>query len=618
MNAPRMLLVVAWLSTWTGSVQAREDARVEVLEGHHHRLSLERAVTRVAVGDSNIVDEPTVLSDHELLLLARKTGTTTLMIWFDDGSVESRFIAVRRDYSVLQEALHRIDPGIEIQVAPDRPVLVLSGTVRDVAAKRAAVFAAERYLGASSSPDPGDASSGSAALIATDGALQMAASPPPPEGAVLDLLVVRELPGTLESRVQAALRRLGAHGVEVDRFQRGELPSDADDLLVLRGQVASQTELSRVLQVVSQLTVGSDVGPDDIEVISDESGALIAASGRRLAGSAGSSGGGADLGAGSALSGLFGNGSSTLDDLGNRLGANLARAKALSVAGGRILSFLRVEDLPQVRIDIRVYEVNRTDLRAFAPEVTLSGSDEVALGEDVSAVVSFLAEGFAEALDITAGRFTVDAAFRLLESRGIARNLSGPSLTVLSGERAQFLVGGEVPIPQSFSPALTASGDLPGAAPGVFSSVTFRPFGVQLGVRPLVDELDRVTLDLVTQVARPDAQLTTVLRETTGTAAPSTAFETRALQTSARLSDGEVLLVGGLTDRRSNDDASFTPWIEAIPGLGWLFKRYQIEDEDLEVFVIVSPSILREPVRGLQGWVFPPLTATLPRHSRNP
>lgn len=588
-----------------------DGAAIEILEGHHRRLPLENVVTRVAVGNPGVLAEPSILSDREVLLLGVRTGTTTLMIWFDNGSTESRTVVVRRDFSILEAGLLRIDPSIRLQVAPDRDVLVLTGTVAGIAQKRAAVDAAERYLAADAG-SRGTTTSAEGPLLSGAGELRSGSALPAARGTVLDLLLLDTLPERLEDRVQRAARDLGAPDVAVRRFLRGDLPVDGDDILVLMGTVANQTQLTRVLEVASQLVVGEDVGPDDIVVLSDESGAIVDPKGGEFAGGGAGSGGagGAGLGGGSSTASLFGSGSSSLMSLRNRLDANLARAKAVSVAGGRILSFLEVRDLPQVRVSIGVYEVRRSALQSYAPELSAIAGDSVGLADDVTAVVSFLAGGFGQGLELTSGRIAVEAAFQLLESRGIARNLSGPSITVLSGERAQFLVGGEVPIPQNFSPAFGTPDAATGVTPGVFSSVTFRPFGVQLGVRPLIDVEDRVTLDLVTQVARPDANLTTLLRETTGTDTLSTAFETRALQTTARLAGGDVLLLGGLIQRRSSDDASFTPWLESIPGLGWLFKRYSIADEDLEVFVVVNPSVVRDRIRGLDAWIFPALDAT--------
>ena len=57
-------------------------------------------------------------------------------------------------------------------------------------------------------------------------------------------------------------------------------------------------------------------------------------------------------------------------------------------------------------------------------------------------VLGFLGGGLSSQTQFTAGRFAVDNVFNLLENLGIARSLSSPSLTVLSGEIASFQVGG--------------------------------------------------------------------------------------------------------------------------------------------------------------------------------
>ncbi|MFG0320579.1 MAG: pilus assembly protein N-terminal domain-containing protein [Planctomycetota bacterium JB042] len=634
-----LLLVVA-----TAAAQERTEPGevLEILEGHHARLSFGRSVDRVAVGNPDVLDdEVVVLSDREVLLLGRSTGRTTLMVWFDDGTVERRAVTVKRDYTALEAVLQRIDPDVRLAVAPDRDALVLSGRVPDQRTRLAAVRAAESYLRAGSSDE------GEPPIVGEDGVMMAAGPKTRSTGSVIDLLTVERLPDPIERRVETALRAVGMGGVTVHRFLHGDLPDDERDLFVLTGQVADQSRLTRSLQIAGRLVTGGVVRAEDVRVVSDESGGL--AGGEDQVGSGSDTTFGRGFGGGTSGSSLFGS-VNAVGRLGNRLGVNLARAKAVSVAEGRILSFIEVSDLPQVRVDIRFYEVNRTDLLSYSPEFAVLASDfgqpslnpaagatavqgnaaarVGASGDDVQNVLSFLADGFGQQTQISAGGLAIDVALRWLESRGIARNLSGPSITVLSGERALFQVGGEVPIPESFSPAFGTPGAGAGVTPGVFSSVRFRPFGVQLGVRPLVGEGDFVTVDLVTQVARPDAELTTVIRETTGADTLSTAFETRSLQTSARLADGESLVLGGLIQRRHSDDTSFAPWFESIPVLGWMFKRYSIEDEDSEVVVVVHPTVVRDPIPGVDLWTFPetgaldftigPATRAAPRSEDSP
>ncbi len=195
----------------------------------------------------------------------------------------------------------------------------------------------------------------------------------------------------------------------------------------------------------------------------------------------------------------------------------------------------------------------------------------------------------------------------LLEREGIAQTLSSPSLTVLSGELAQVQVGGEVPVPTAFAPAFGSAAATAGAAatPGVFSSVEFVPFGVQLQIRPLVGDDGTITLDVQPLVVTPDAVLTDTIRQSTGTAVPTTAFQTRALRTSSRLQDGQALLIGGLTSNNSSTNTASTPGLRDVPILGRLFQGFNRNDQDTELIVVVNPVVVRTPVSDVAMWAFP-------------
>ena len=108
---------------------------------------------------------------------------------------------------------------------------------------------------------------------------------------------------------------------------------------------------------------GQTITAEDIRVVADEAGALADRS-QTQAQSAQT-----QLGGGGSAS-LFGG--SRGSRLTNQVRTNLGRAKAIEAAGGRILSFIEVVDLPQVRVDIRLMEVNRTKLRALDPNAALA------------------------------------------------------------------------------------------------------------------------------------------------------------------------------------------------------------------------------------------------------
>lgn len=613
----------------TTTLRAEDDAgRTEkrVLRGMHEQIKFDRDVSRTAVGDQKILSAE-VLNSRTLLLLGRDIGRTSLLVWFSDDSLQAFDVTVQPDLGLLQRALHDIHPAITVEMAPDRPAIVLRGTVPDVLYSRSAESAASSYLKAERSQAAPIVAAPSGAPGTEQGPTVQAQETGKRDSAVINLIRVQTLPLLLEDRMRAAIRGLGASDVTVERLSREDQPDDAVDVMLLKGKVQDQVMLTRVLQVAATMIGKYDSKTQDLRVMSDESGGIPGRTSEH-------SGGGGSSSVGSS-GGSFGSGASGNNDLTNDIEANPARAKSVSLAGGRILSFIDVTDIPQVRLDVRIFEINRSALMQYAPELTivasdfnqgslrpptdvigLEGAEAVRAGgtstQDVQGVVSFLTGGTTGEFQYAGSHSAIGGVLHILESRGIARSLSNPSLTVLSGENASFQVGGEVPIPQSFSPAFgTTTTTADGATPGVFNSIEFKPFGVDLQMRPLVGDDGRVTVNLFSEVSEPDAVLTTLVRDTTGTDPSTTAFQSRQIETTARLKDGQALLVGGLVGRRSRDDASYTPWVEHIPVIGWLFKRYLITDEDREIVIVINPSVVRDPIPDLGMWKFPdtaPLT----------
>lgn len=607
--------------------------------GTHQRLTLPRDVERLAVGDESVLGVE-LLSTREALVLGKATGTTTVLAWYAGGGYEPWLFRVQPDLSLLQSALDDIAAGLTVEMAPDRDALVLRGVVPGEIHRQAVLRAALGYLDASAqlgvtvgSPPAADSSGG----VQLDGE----ASRPRRRnsGRVIDLLRLEQLPGTLEERILAAIAPVAGPDVTVRRVQRSPLSDDTADVLVLEGFVADQISLVRTMQLAARLFLGEEQGNNtnrnSIQVLADEAGSLVNVGGGQngagqLGGGGGQLGGGGGGGGGGFAGGGGGGfaGGGLLGVRRNEIQRNLGRAAVLSMARGRILSFVEVRDLPQVRVAVQLFEIDRDQLFQFAAEVTAQASDfdQPALSPsgissglqdapasvgtftdpDVQAGLASLATGFTQEVQVSAGRLALETLLQALESRGIARRLSSPVLSVLNGETAQFQVGGEIPVLETFTPAAAADAGI-----GTFASVDFRAFGVGLGIRPLVGREGDVTLDLSSIVSQPDESLTTVVRTSTGTDPATTAFSTRSLQTSARLQDGQSLLVGGLVARQLQRDVSKTPILGDIPLLGWMFRSVNDTYTQSELFVLVSPSVVRPPVPGSDLWVHPTLQENL-------
>jgi pilus assembly protein CpaC len=581
-----------YIETASGS---RVNDTLEVIRWTHARLVFEKELARVAVGQAEIL-EVELLGGKEALMLAKSIGKTSLMVWYTDGSTEALVFGVIEDLAVLRGVLSDIHPNIRIELAPDRAALILRGTVPTIDVKMNAENAAKSYLSAdgSGSSEIFNPNTDTSAFTDTDQNTKASA----PRTAVINLIKTEQAIASTEEKIQDALSDVSA-GVTVKRVMKGRVMDDSLDTFILEGEVKDQVALTRVLSIASSIVVGNE--DSKIEVVSDESGGL-----------------------------------SKTDTYGN-IGANVARAKMLSVAGGRILSIIHVRNIPQVRVAVQIHEVNRTRLKDWKPDFSIMNSDYApgALsnlpggiegpglfaesGVEVGNALQILNGTMTNNFQIASSDIAFDLLFAMLEEEGISRSLSSPTITVLSGEPAIFEVGGQVPVPSAYSPysGSFVNNDQDNAqnlvAPGTYSNIMFKKYGVTLDVYPLVDENNVITLDVKPEISQPDIALTKQIADVTGNSSQTTAFNTRSMETRMQVRDGQPLVIGGLISRSDSNTEAYTPGFNQIPGLGWAGRESGKSDNSTELVIIVTPTIVQQPKDELALWQYPSLEDLLER-----
>jgi pilus assembly protein CpaC len=326
---------------------------IVVITSQYRRLPFVQDVQRIAVADPEILSTELITS-RELLVLGRQTGRTTVIVWFANGSSREFPIAVQRDLSVLERALKRVHPSIEVESAPDRDALVLTGVVPDINASLTAEAIARNYLDAGNgdrgvpqplvlavppdvaggaaapgAPVPGQNPPAAQAPVPAPAAASQLQGVVQPSGTVINLIQLDTLPPLTEEKLLDAISLIGGQDVTVRRVLHGNVRDDAADTLVLEGRVPNQIALVRILVLAAQLFAGQAITAADVRVLADEAGALADQGQAQAQGQQMQLGGGA-------TSSLFGGARGTR--LTNQVRTNLGRAKAIEVAGGRILS----------------------------------------------------------------------------------------------------------------------------------------------------------------------------------------------------------------------------------------------------------------------------------------
>lgn len=163
----------------------------------------------------------------------------------------------------------------------------------------------------------------------------------------------------------------------------------------------------------------------------------------------------------------------------------------------------------------------------------------------------------------------VDSVIRLLVNNGDARVLAEPTLTCIDGGEADFLVGGEVPIPvQNQDGAL---------------NVIFKEFGIILNVAPHANAAGLIRTKVNVEVSSVDKGI-----EVLGIPG----FATRKTNTEMNVQSGETMVISGLFSSEDAKTVVKLPGLGNIPVLGELFKSRQFRRGETELVVLVTPQVI--------------------------
>lgn len=177
------------------------------------------------------------------------------------------------------------------------------------------------------------------------------------------------------------------------------------------------------------------------------------------------------------------------------------------------------------------------------------------------------------------------AVLSALSSSDLAQILAEPTLLVRSGEKANFIAGGEVPIP------------VPQGLTGTVT-ITYHEYGVRLEVSPTVIARGRIALVVSPEVSEIDPTNALLLQ---GFSVP--AFRKRATSTTIELGDGQSFVLAGLMYSNNDNGEQRIPGLADIPVLGPFFKYSTNQRQRQELIIIATPRL----VQPLDGNRLPPL-----------
>ena len=231
-----------------------------------------------------------------------------------------------------------------------------------------------------------------------------------------------------------------------------------------------------------------------------------------------------------------------------KLALDLAVASMATGTAADIVNAMTIAEGDQVMLKVRVVEMQRDVLKALGVDLKAAlTTGGLAMGlKTANPVIGSLMRATAS---YTGGKFSIDAAIDAMESEGVTRTLAEPTLTAISGQRAQFLAGGQFPYITGYNCAKNNGGS---GNSDCQPTITYKDFGVKLGFTPTVLSEGRINLKIATEVSE--------LADNSG------ALTTRAAETTIELPSGGSMMLAGLIKNTSAQDVNGTPGLKNLPG----------------------------------------------------
>lgn len=252
----------------------------------------------------------------------------------------------------------------------------------------------------------------------------------------------------------------------------------------------------------------------------------------------------------------------------------------------KVINLLEVAGVHQVMLEVRVAEMSRSLLRRLGFNFNYISSSGSNIGLSLLNNLTGLPEGgFPPAgIDVTD---KINAIFRFLshdttwtifidalKEGGLLKVLAEPTLITLSGKTANFLAGGEfpVPIPQE----------------GGTITIEYKPFGVGLAFTPVVLSNKKINMQVAPEVSELDFSRAITI---SGFVVP--ALTTRRVSTVIELADGQSFAIAGLLKEDLREIISKFPVLGDIPILGALFRSSSFQKNETELIIIATPHLVK-------------------------
>lgn len=265
------------------------------------------------------------------------------------------------------------------------------------------------------------------------------------------------------------------------------------------------------------------------------------------------------------------------------------RAEKLAGSYGEVVNLLEMSRPKQVRIESRIIEISTDKVKNLGIAYGNAASNDSSSSSSDNSSVSLGTEGsfgFGQSHKntIDTGRpfnwfgsyANINAQLNLLIKNGDAKILSQPYVITMSGEKADILIGGEIPVPVNTDDNTV--------------TVEWREYGIRLEIEPNVQQDDGVDTKIQTEVSSLDWSSAVNATSATGVRIPG--LLSRKANSHVLMQPGMTMAIGGLISSTESKSVSKIPLLGDIPILGQFFRNTSKTRERKEILILLTPILV--------------------------
>lgn len=252
-----------------------------------------------------------------------------------------------------------------------------------------------------------------------------------------------------------------------------------------------------------------------------------------------------------------------------------SRAEAVAGAyGEKVINLLELTKPVQVKIEAKIIEIDREKSKSLGIKWGNGTGSDFAPG----------AFSFGQSFN-SSGTFNIGSLGKLgningqisaLEKNGVAKLLSQPNMITLSGDKANILVGGQIPVPVSVQNGQIA--------------IEWKDYGIRLEIAPLVNAEGLISSQIKAEVSSLDWNSPNKIQLGSNMFIPP--LKSSKAESSIALSSGQTMAIGGLISSQTSKDIAKLPFLGDLPIIGNLFKSTSFNRNETELLILITPTIV--------------------------